>query len=174
MERYAPVAGADPFAASADLFTALTDELAGEEQAGLTEYELEDLVDGRGQEVLRQLLQDHLDLRAAREEQAARQDHPAATGSDGITRGRLETGHRRLLATLFGTVAVTRCAWRAREQRTCTRPTPHRPFRPGERSHALARLAALESARGSFDRPRTPRSPDAAARCSANARPRRR
>ncbi|MGH3192658.1 MAG: ISKra4 family transposase, partial [Streptosporangiaceae bacterium] len=95
MERYAPVADADPFAASADLFTALADELAGAGAAGLTEYELEDLVDGRGREVLRQLLQDHLDLRAAREEQAARDQHPAATGSDGVTRTRLETGHGR-------------------------------------------------------------------------------
>ena len=32
--------------------------------------------------------------------------------SGGITRTRLETGHGRLLATLFGTVTVTRCAWR--------------------------------------------------------------
>jgi len=33
-------------------------------------------------------------------------------GADGITRNRVETGHRRLLATLFGTVQVRRCAWR--------------------------------------------------------------
>jgi hypothetical protein len=151
MERYAPVAGADPFAASADLFTALTDELAGAEAAGLTEYELEELVDGRGREVLRQLLQDHLDLRAAREEQAARQDHPAVTGADGITRTRLETGHRRQLATLFGTVQVTRCAWRAPGAPDFC-PADAALSLPGlRRSHALARLAALESARGSFD-----------------------
>jgi hypothetical protein len=62
--------------------------------------------------VLRQLLQDHFDLRAAREEQQAPECRAPATGTDGITRSRLETGHGRLLATLFGTVRVTRCAWR--------------------------------------------------------------
>jgi hypothetical protein len=59
--------------------------------------------------VVRQLLQDHFDLRAAREEQQAREQRAPATGTDGITRTRLETGHGRLLATLFGTVRVTRC-----------------------------------------------------------------
>jgi hypothetical protein len=64
MERYAPVAGTDPFAASLDLFTTLTEELRGADAAGLTASQLEDLVDSRGREVLRQLLQDYLDLRA--------------------------------------------------------------------------------------------------------------
>lgn len=88
-----------PFAASADLFTALVAELQGPEAAGLTACELEELLAGRGREVLRQLLQDHLDLRAAREQQAAREHGTGAAGADGITRGRLETGHSRQLAT---------------------------------------------------------------------------
>jgi len=77
--------------------------------AGLTACELEDLLAERGRDV-RQQLQDHLDLRAAREEQAARAQHAPAKAADGITRNRLETSHGRLLATLFGTVRVTRCA----------------------------------------------------------------
>ena len=36
----------------------------------------------------------------------------AVEGPDGVTRTRMEAGHGRLLATLFGTVTVTRCAWR--------------------------------------------------------------
>lgn len=47
-----------------------------------------------------------------REEQRARQHRGPVTGADGITRARLESGHSRLLATLFGTARVTRCAWR--------------------------------------------------------------
>src|SRR5205807_284373 len=66
----------------------------------------------RGREVQRQMVQDHLDLRAAREQETAREHESAVAGPDGIPRTRLETGHRRLLATLFGTVQVTRCAWR--------------------------------------------------------------
>ena len=38
---------------------------------------------------------------------------PPVTGPDGTARTRLEAGHGRLLATLFGPVRVTRCAWRS-------------------------------------------------------------
>ena len=99
----------------------------------------------------RQLLQDHLDLRAAREEQAARQHHPAVTGADGITRTRVEAGHHRLLATLSGTVQVTRCAWR-RPGAPGLCPADAALSLPAPRcSDALARLAAVEAARGSFE-----------------------
>jgi hypothetical protein len=39
------------------------------------------------------MVQDHLDLRAAREEETAREYGRAVVGPDGITRGRVETGH---------------------------------------------------------------------------------
>lgn len=151
MERYAPVDGTDPFAASAELFTTLAGELGGDEAAGLTAAELEDLVDGRGRELLRQLLQDHLDLRAAREEQAARAQHPAAAGTDGITRTRIEAGHGRLLATLFGTVQVTRCAWRRPGTGNFCPADAALSLPAGRHSHSLAKLAAIEAGRGSFD-----------------------
>ena len=151
MEPYALIPGAGPFAASADAFAALVAELEGPGTAGLTACELEDLLAERGREVQRQLLQDHLDLRAAREEQAARESHAAATGADGITRTRLEAGHGRLLATLFGMVRVTRCAWR-RPGVPSLRPADAALSLPACRpSHALARLAAVEAARGSFE-----------------------
>jgi hypothetical protein len=46
-----------------NLFTALVTELQSAETAGRTASELEDLLVGRGREIERQLLQDHLDLR---------------------------------------------------------------------------------------------------------------
>jgi hypothetical protein len=151
VEPYAQIPGAGPFAASADLFTTLVAGLQTAEAAGLTACELEDLLAGRGREVQRQLLQDHLDLRAAREEQAAREHHMAAAGADGITRTRLETGHHRQLATLFGTVQVTRCAWR-RPGAPNLCPADAALSLPACRpSHALARLAAVEAVRGSFE-----------------------
>ena len=151
MEPYALIDGAGPVASSADLFTTLVEELQSAEAAGLTACELEDLLAVRGREVQRQLLQDHLDLRAAREGRAARQQHPAATGADGITRTRLETGHHRLLATLFGTVQVTRCAWR-RPGAPSLCPADAALSLPACRpSYALAQLAAVEAARGSFE-----------------------
>ena len=44
----------------------------------------------RGRELTRQLYQDHLDLRAAREERL-----DEVTGADGVTRTRAEDGHTR-------------------------------------------------------------------------------
>ncbi|MGH3225737.1 MAG: ISKra4 family transposase [Streptosporangiaceae bacterium] len=151
MEPYALIPGAGPFAASVNLLTELVAELEEPAAAGLTACELEDLLAERGREVQRQLLQDHLDLRAAREEQAARAHHAPVTGADGITRSRLETGHGRLLASLFGMVRVTRCAWR-RPGVPSLRPADAGLSLPACRpSHALARLAAVEAARGSFE-----------------------
>ncbi len=121
MAAYSAVPPDDPFAIPEAMFTALAAELSGPAAAGLTACELEDLLDERGREVIRQLLQDHYDLRTAREEQQAREQRAPATGPGGITRTRLETGHGRLLATLFGTVRVTRCAWRKRLGKMRTR-----------------------------------------------------
>jgi hypothetical protein len=151
MAAYCPIPPDDPFATSMAMFTALAASLAGPSAAGLTACELEDLLDERGREVIRQLLQDHFDLRAAREEQQARGRRAPVTGTDEITRARLETGHGRALATLFGTVTVTRCAWR-KPGAPNYRPADAALSLPaGRHSHSLARLAALEAAAGSFD-----------------------
>src|SRR5207244_11243206 len=107
MEPYAPIGGADPFAASMKLVTALVAELQAPEAAGLTAYELEQFVADRGREVQRQMVQDHLDLRAAREQETAREHERAVAGPAGIPRTRLATGHGSLLAPPFGTVQVT-------------------------------------------------------------------
>jgi hypothetical protein len=133
------------------LVTALVAELQAPGAAGLTAYELEQFVAGRGREVLRQMVQDHLELRAAREEETVREHGRAVAGPDGITRSRVETGHGRLLATLFGTVRVTRCAWR-RPGAANVYPADAVLSLPAPRhSHTLARLAVLEAARGSFE-----------------------
>jgi hypothetical protein len=151
MEPYALIRGADPFAASMRLVTALVAELQAPGAAGLTAYELEQFVAGRGREVLRQMVQDHLDLRAAREEEAARERRTSATGADGIARTRVETGHCRLLATLFGTVRVGRCAWRRPGAGNLCPADAALSLPASRHSHTLARLAVLEAARGSFE-----------------------
>jgi len=147
---YCAVPPDDPFATSKAMLAALAAELAGPAAAGLTAAGLEDLLDERGREVIRQLLQDHYDLRAAREEQQAREQRAPATGPDGVTRTRLETGHGRLLATLFGTVRVTRCAWRKPGSPNYCPADAALSLPAGRHSHSLAKLAALEAARGSF------------------------
>jgi hypothetical protein len=151
MAAYCAVPPDDPFAVSKGMLTVLAAELAGPAAAGLTACELEDLLDERGREVLRQLLQDHFGLRAAREEQQARERSAPATGIGGITRNRLETGHGRLLATLFGTVRVTRCAWRRPGTANFCPAGAALSLPAGRHSHSLAKLAAIEAARGSFE-----------------------
>ncbi|MGH3183374.1 MAG: hypothetical protein ACRDOE_15940, partial [Streptosporangiaceae bacterium] len=141
----------DPFAVSRNLFDVLAAELAGPAAAALTACELEDLLDERGREVQRQMLQEHLDLRAKREEQRARDQRAPVTGTDGIPRSRLETGHGRALATLFGTVRVARCAWRHPGAPDYCPADAGLSLPAGRHSHSLAKLAAIEAARGSFD-----------------------
>jgi hypothetical protein len=133
------------------MFAAVAAELAGPAAAGLTASGLEEFLDERGREVMRQLLQDHFDLRRIREEQQAREHPGPAQGPDGITRTRLETGHGRLLATLFGTVTVTRCAWRKPGAGNWCPADAALSLPAGRHSHTLAKLACLEAARGSFD-----------------------
>ncbi len=151
MAAYCAVPPDDPFAVSRDLSGGLAAELAGPAAAGLTACELEELLDERGREVLRQLLQDHLDLRQMREEQQARERRAPVTGTDGITRSRLETGHGRGLATLFGAVRVTRCAWRQPGAGNFCPAGAALSLPAGLHSHSLAKLAVPEAARGSFD-----------------------
>ena len=151
MTAYATIPPDDPFAVSKAMFAALAGELAGPAAGALTACELEELIDEESRTAVRQLLQDHYDLRALREEQQARK-HPAqVAGTDGITRTRLETGHRRLLATLFGTVTVTRCAWRKPGAPDYLPADAALSMPAGRHSHTLAKLAALEAARSSFE-----------------------
>ncbi|KEF16658.1 hypothetical protein DF18_34010 [Streptomyces rimosus] len=141
----------DPFAPSTNFYNALVAELHSPATGRLSHHELEELLDSRGRLLLRQLLQDHLDLRALREEQAARTQRPLVVGPDRLARTRLEMGHQRHLATLFGTVTVRRCAWR-RPGTANVYPADAALSLPRRRhSYTLARLAVLESVRASFD-----------------------
>jgi hypothetical protein len=150
MAAYCAVPPDDPFAVSRAMFAALAAGLAGPAAAGLTACELEELLDESGREMIRQLLQDHYDLRGMREEQRAREDRAPAAGPDGIVRTRLEAGHGRLLSTLSGTVTVTRCAWRAPGAPSWRPADAALSLPAGRHSRSLAKLAAIEAARGSF------------------------
>jgi hypothetical protein len=79
-------------------------------------------------------------------------DRPApVAGADGVTRRAVETGHERGLASIFGTVTVGRCAWRAQGRGNLYPADAVLGLPRGRHSHGLRRLAALEAARGSFD-----------------------
>lgn len=70
---------------------------------------------------------------------------------DGLPHSSVEAGHRRPLATVFGTVTVERVAYRHRGSANL-HPADAALNLPTERhSHGLRLLAAVESSRGSFD-----------------------
>ncbi|MFG1711024.1 ISKra4 family transposase [Nonomuraea sp. M3C6] len=154
MESYVAGAGADAFAAARNTFNCLLGQLAGPQTMDLPHDRLEDMLAEQGRELLRLLLQAHLDLRADRERaraQRLRGTGAGLTGADGTERRRLENGHHRLLATVFGTVTVTRCAWRASQAANLYPADQQLSLPAGRHSHGLARLACLEAVRGSFD-----------------------
>ena len=146
MQEYAPEPTEDPFAHSRELFEAMIAMLASAETAQLTHARIEDTITTRGRELYRSMLQDHLDLRALREV-----DHEHVVGAEGVERTRTETGHHRKLTTVFGQVSVERKAYRALGAPNL-HPADAALSLPVERhSHGLRKLAALESARGSFE-----------------------
>ncbi|TGA85258.1 hypothetical protein [Streptomyces sp. MZ04] len=126
-------------------------DLASPEAGELAHHELEELLETRGRDLLRQVFQDHLDLRERREREAVERRRPHVIGSDGLLRPRLETGHGRLLATVFGTVKVSRCAWRRLEAANVHPADAALSLPRGRHSHGLARLAVQAATRMSYD-----------------------
>jgi hypothetical protein len=154
MEPYDAGTRPDCFAEATSTFNCLIGQLTDPATASLTHDRLEDVIEEQGRELLRQLLQAHLDLRALRERQTVantRRRQATVVGADGVRRRRVETGHHRLLATIFGTVTVTRCAWRAPGARNIYPADAALSLPTGRHSHGLARLAVAEAVRGSFD-----------------------
>jgi len=139
-------ASAEAFAASRELFETVLGWLQGRAAGGLEHSELEARLQADARELFRQMFQEHLDLRAVREQRIA-----DVADADQVAHPSAEPGHTRGLATVFGGVRVTRIAYRARG-RTNLHPADGVLNLPEEEySHGLRRLAAVESSRGSFD-----------------------
>lgn len=145
MPEYGPEAEAGAFVRSRGLLEALIGRLSSAELGVVTHAEVEELLEAEGRELLRQLFQDHLDLRAVREERLQR-----VAGADEVERTRTEHGHVRQLATVFGTVRVERIAYRAPGAANLHPADAVLNLPAGKHSHGLRRLAALETVRGSF------------------------
>ncbi|MCA1698342.1 MAG: ISKra4 family transposase [Actinobacteria bacterium] len=136
----------DAFACSRERFEDTVTWLDGQDAAGLAHGELEARLELDARELYRLLLQDHLDLRAQRE---IRIEQVAC--ADRVRRGCVEAGHRRRLATVFGEVGVSRIAYRARGRENLCPADALLNLPVEKHSHGLRRLAAIESARGSYD-----------------------
>ena len=134
------------FERSQALFAGLVEWAAGEEALGLEHSELEVRLAADGRELARQVLQDQLDLRAAREQRL-----DGVIGSDGRPRRSVERGHERDLHTVLGEVQVTRLAYRAAGRENLYPADAQLNLPPVRHSHGIRRLAALEAPRSSFE-----------------------
>ena len=134
------------FAASRDQFASLVGFLDGADAVGLSHAELEEHLDVHGRELLRCLLDDHLALRAVREQRLEE-----VVGDEGVVRSRVEAGHARALETVFGTVSVERLAYRAPGVGNLHLADAALNLPVERHSHGLRKLCALESPRGSFE-----------------------
>ncbi|MBM7168096.1 ISKra4 family transposase [Streptomyces sp. G44] len=153
MEPYDALPEPDPYLASREAFERLISTLADGPAANLPHDELEAHIEQLGRELLRQLMQNHLDHRARKEEVTLRADEgqPLVLGPEGQPRTWWERGHRRLLTCVFGPVRVTRIAYRGRGVANVHPADEKLSLPAGRHSRGLARLAVLEAVRGSFD-----------------------
>jgi hypothetical protein len=134
------------FARSQVLFEEVLADLAGPGSAVLTHAELEERLDVRGRELMRQLFQDHADLRAVREDRQV-----GVTDRAGVEHTRVERGHTRTLTTKFGDVRIDRLAYRAIGAANLHPADARWNLPAGRHSHGLAKLVAHEVVRGSFE-----------------------
>jgi nitric oxide reductase activation protein len=87
----------------------LVNELQSDQTLGLEHSDLEQIISREGNELLRRLLQGHLDLRAAREQKLE-----GVCGADGEDRTHCRIECERALMSLFGEVTVRRKGYSAR------------------------------------------------------------
>ena len=98
MEAHALVVEKE-FGAAREKFEALAEQLGSAETMSMTHSEVESLVESEGREVLRLLVQDHLDLRADVDAKTSAR-LPAVAGADAVIRTHRREQERPLL-TLF-------------------------------------------------------------------------
>lgn len=118
--------------------------LQARESRTMTHSELERWIEKEGREVMRQLLQGHLDLRGPAEAVEAVRD---AEGGERASK-RL---HQRSLATVFGAVTVERFGYRAEGQESLHPVDGELNVPPERYSLELRRQVAEQAAKSSFE-----------------------
>lgn len=145
MAAYSSERRLEGFEGSCHRFEALASKLGEPASEQLEHAELEELVGKEGRELLRSLLQDHLSLRAAREQRRA----------DVVNEQAVECRHvrRRIrrLMTLFGPVQVSRLGYCGRGIESVFPADKVLNLPPELYSHGLQRRVADEASRVSFD-----------------------
>ena len=139
-----PCPVADPFAAADQAYATITQFLGSEEAYQVKHSDLERQLEGMGRELMRKLLQAHLDLR-----QPGKAIEPVReAGGTPLTP---TPAHTRSLESIFGTVEVTRTGYRG-EDKPSLHPLDGALNLPPEKySLEVRRRVAIEAAKGAFD-----------------------
>jgi hypothetical protein len=126
-------------------FEHIVDYLDAKETSEMSHSELERALEKKGRELMRKLLQEHLDNRGP-----GQCDEPSIQGADGVVRSRVRL-HDRELETVFGTVSVERAGY-GHQGVTSLHPLDAELNLPDERySLEMRRRVAEEAAKSSFD-----------------------
>lgn len=139
-----PCAAANPFAEADQTYAAISGFLRSKEACQVNHSELERELEGMGRDLLRKLLQAHLDLRQPGQAvEAVRDAEGTPLDPTAI--------HERSVESIFGTVELARTGYRA-EGAASLHPLDGALNLPPEKySLEVRRRAAMEAAKGSFD-----------------------
>ena len=147
MTSYAITAAAiEHYADALAQFEHLLGRLTHENSQRVTHGELEAMVQAEGGELLRRLIQGHLDQRSVEEPLRER-----VVGEDGIARTQRREGCTRRLETRFGEVIVTRRSYGGRGLDSVFPLDAELNLPPDKYSHGLREVVVQEVVRGSFD-----------------------
>ena len=145
MPAYTRASGFDEFVAAQEPFEKLLGELRTESTRILEHGEVESLIVREGKELLRRLMQGHLDQRSAAEEK-----REGVTGADGEERRHCRARSRSRM-TLFGEVTVRRLGYSGGRLASVFPLDAALNLPPNKYSHGVRRKVGLEVAKGSFD-----------------------
>jgi hypothetical protein len=144
MEAVALSVVPDPFHSSLEMYCSLTKRLSLPETVGMKHSDLEKLIERDGRELMRRLLQDHLNLRGKGDIGSD------IKGSDGVERTHKRVRERGL-TSIFGGVQVERTGYSAREESSLFPQDSVLNMPKDSFSHGMRKAIAIEAARGSFD-----------------------
>ena len=139
-----PCPVADPFAAADQAYASITEFLRSEEVRQVRHSELERQLEGMGRELLRKLLQAHLDLRQPGEAMEPVRDAAGTTLTPTPV-------HARSLESIFGTVEVARTGYGAAGTPSLHPLDGALNLPPEKYSLEVRRRVAIEAAKSSFE-----------------------
>ncbi|HEX9667452.1 MAG TPA: ISKra4 family transposase [Thermodesulfobacteriota bacterium] len=134
------------FSSAKEHFIHLVNELQSEQTIEMEHGDVEQIISREGNEILRRLLQAHLDLRSAQE-----QKQKEMKGSNGDKLTHIRENCERSLMSLFGQVKVRRIGYNMRGKSSVFPMDAELNLPKDKYSHGLRQRVAQEVSKNSFD-----------------------